>query len=114
MIVDNSFIMRNNIKKIIEEAGMEVVAEADNGKTAVMKYMNYRPDIITMDISMPVMDGIEATKKIIEKDPDAKIVIISSFSQKDKVYEAVKNGANHFIIKPFTMQKVVNVINEVL
>lgn len=114
LIVDDSAVMRLNLRKILMEAGHEIVAEAPNGKVALNMYEKHTPDLVTMDITMPVMSGVDATGFIISKYPDAKIVMISALNQKKMVYDALKNGARHYIIKPIDKQKVMSVLNEVL
>ncbi|MGE4590071.1 MAG: response regulator, partial [Acidaminococcaceae bacterium] len=101
MIVDDSLIIRINLKKLFEKNGFEVVAEATNGREAVEKYIIFQPDIITMDITMPEMDGISALEKIREIDEQIPVVMISALGQELKILEAVNKGANHFIVKPF-------------
>lgn len=114
LIVDDSAVMRLNLRKILMESGHEIVAEAPNGKVALNMYEKYKPDLVTMDITMPVMSGVDATGFIVSKYPDAKIVMISALNQKKMVYDALKNGARHYIIKPIDKQKVMSVLNEVL
>jgi two-component system chemotaxis response regulator CheY len=114
LIVDDSIIMRRNLKEILTEAGHSVVAEASDGKKAVMEYESHMPDLVTMDITMPVMNGIEAVKKIISKNPEAKIIMISALDQRNMVFEALENGASHYIVKPITPENVLAVIGAVL
>lgn len=114
MIVDDSLMMRINLKKMIERAGYQVIAEAANGQEAVEKYERYRPDLVTMDITMPVLDGITALKEIREIDQGALIVMISALGQELKIMEAVRSGARHFIVKPFHESDVVRVLGEIL
>lgn len=114
LVVDDSPVMRRSISIILKNDGHEIVAEASNGMQALNEYEAHLPDLVTMDITMPLMDGIEAVKRIIKKFPEAKIVMISALGHKDRVFEAVKNGAKHYIIKPFTKEKVNEVINVVL
>ena len=114
LIVDDSAVMRLNLRKILMESGHEIVAEAPNGKVALNMYEKHKPDLVTMDITMPVMSGVDATGFIVSKYPDAKIVMISALNQKKMVYDALKNGARHYIIKPIDKQKVMSVLNEVL
>ncbi|MGE5676536.1 MAG: response regulator [Pseudomonadota bacterium] len=114
LVVDDSSIMRRNLSAILENAGHTIVGEAANGETGVMEYKLRRPDLVTMDITMPLLDGINAVKQIIEFDPDAQVIMISSLDQKRMVLTALKNGARHYIIKPFTPEKVLDVITEVL
>lgn len=114
LIVDDSMIMRRNLKAILAEAGHSVIAEASNGKEAVMEYENHMPDLVTMDITMPVMNGIEAVKQIMSKFPEAKIIMISALDQRNMVFEALENGASHYIVKPITPDNVLSVIGAVL
>lgn len=114
MVVDDTLFMRTLLKYFLRQAGHSVVAEAAEGEEAYRKYMLYKPDLVTMDITMPGMDGLEALKCIMAEDKAAKVVMISAMSQRDMFVEAVKNGAKHFIVKPITLEKVVEVVNEVL
>lgn len=114
MIVDDTLFMRTLIKSIMKAAGHLVVAEAKDGDEAYRKYMMYKPDLVTMDITMHGMNGIDAVKRITDHDKNAKIVMISAMSQKSMVIRSLKNGAKHFIIKPITVEKVIKVINEVM
>jgi two-component system chemotaxis response regulator CheY len=114
MIVDDSMMMRRNLKKICTQAGHDVICEAANGNEALTAFKRHQPDLITMDINMPVMDGIEAVKKIREVNPRAAIVMISAHNEQSRVYEAIKSGAKNYIVKPIRADKVISVINEVL
>jgi two-component system chemotaxis response regulator CheY len=114
MVVDDTYFMRALIKAILKQAGHEVVAEARDGDEALKNYMIYKPDLVTMDITMYGMNGIDAVKAIISMDKTAKIIMISAMSQKSMVIGAIRNGAKHFIIKPVTVEKVVGVIDQVL
>lgn len=114
MVVDDTLFMRTFIKSILKQAGHNVVAEARDGEEALKKYMLYKPDLVTMDITMHGMNGLEAVKSILDQDKKAKIIMISAMSQKSMVIRAVKNGAKHFIIKPVTVEKIIKVVNEVL
>lgn len=114
MIVDDSTVMRLNLRKILLNAGHSIVAEAQNGKEACVIYEKLRPDLITMDISMPLMTGVQATEHIMKRFPDANIVMISALSQKKMVYSALQNGARHYVVKPIESEKVLRVIDEVL
>ena len=115
LLVDDAAFMRMMLKKVLEELNFEIVAEAKSGKEAVRLYNQYKPDLVTMDLSMPEMDGIEATARIIEKDPQAKIVICSALGQKRKIIESVKAGAKDYILKPFdkanVYRKIRNLVN---
>ncbi len=106
MIVDDAAFMRATLKDILEKAGHEVVYEAKNGKDAIKNYKRIQPDIVTMDITMPEMDGLNALKKILEIDPDAKVIMITAVGVQTNVLEAVKMGAKDFIVKPFQPERV--------
>lgn len=114
LIVDDSAIMRRNLKAILVQAGHTVVGEAINGGQAHLMYRTYVPDLVTMDITMPNVNGIEAVKLIKKEFPDAKIVMVSALDQRGMVLEALKQGANHYIIKPITSEIVIDVVNKVL
>ncbi len=114
MVVDDTLFMRTLIKSILKSAGHIVVAEARDGEEACHKYMLYKPELVTMDITMHGMNGLDAVKRITDFDKNAKIIMISAMSQKNMFIRAVKNGAKHFIIKPITRDKVVQVINEIM
>lgn len=114
MVVDDATIMRMMIKNILTAAGYEIVGEACNGKDAVQKYQECHPDLVTMDITMPEMDGIQAVRGIRDIDPSAKIVMCSAMGQKALVLEAIEAGASNFIVKPFEEGKVKDVISKTL
>ena len=101
MVVDDAMFMRASLKMMLEKNGYEVAAEAENGAIAVQKYKEIKPDLVTMDITMPEMDGIQALKLIKQFDADAKIVIVSAMGQEPVVKEAIISGAKSFIVKPF-------------
>mgnify|MGYP000105676257 CR=1 FL=1 len=113
MIVDDALFMRNMLKDICVRAGFEVVAEADNGETAVELYREHRPDLVTMDIVMPRRSGIEALQDIMLEDPQARVVMVSALGQDSLVLEAVETGARDFIVKPFKEEKVLDVIRRI-
>lgn len=114
LIVDDAIFMRNVIKNILLNHGFDVVGEASNGLEAVQKYEELKPDIVTMDITMPIMSGIEALQYILANDPDAKIVMITALWQECYVKEAIMNGAKSFILKPFEVDRVVQTLNNIL
>jgi len=113
LIVDDAIFMRKMISDILVENGMEVVGEADTGAKAVEKYMELRPDLVTMDIIMPEMNGIDAVRKIVEFDAKARIVMCSALGQQALVQDAITAGAKDFLIKPFNAARVVEVIAKV-
>lgn len=114
LVVDDSAIMRINIKSILAQAGHNVVAEAETATQAYCEYQKYHPDLVTMDINMPGISGIEGTKKILQTYPDAKIIIVSSLEQKNQVVDALEAGALHYVLKPITMEKLLSRIGSVL
>ena len=114
LVVDDSMVMRRNLKVILTQAGHEVVGESKNGKQAYMDYASLKPDVVTMDITMPIMNGIDAVKKIMSSYPDAKIIMISALAQKKMVYDALENGAQNYILKPITSEKVLGTFEKVL
>ena len=116
LIVDDATIMRINMKRILEQLGHEVIGEAVNGLDAVEKYDTLKPDFVTMDITMPeaggVEDGIEATKRIREADPKAKIIMVTSHGEQDKVIRAIQNGASNYMLKPLNVDKLTEIIEK--
>ncbi len=117
LVVDDALFMRKMLSDILKKEGFEVVGEADNGKDAVEKYKELKPDIVTMDIVMPKMeeiDGIGAVKEIIKINPEAKIIMVSAMGQHALVVEAIQAGAKDFIVKPFQPSRVVEAIRRVL
>ncbi len=114
MVVDDAAFMRMMLSNMLSKMGHEVVAEADNGRTAIDMYQKHKPDIVTMDITMPHMNGIEAVKGIVSSDPEAKIVMVSAMGQKEMVIEAIKAGAKDFIVKPFKEDSVWAALERVL
>lgn len=114
LIVDDASFMRLALKTMLEKNGFEIVGEAEDGVSAVNKYLQLKPDLVTMDITMPEMTGLEALKSIKKHDPKAKVIMISSMGQERMVKEAIINGAKSFIIKPFKEDHVIQAINKVL
>lgn len=101
LVVDDALFMRTMLKGILTNEGYEVIGEAASGDEAILKYEQLKPDIVTMDIVMPGMDGLDAVKGIIEKDPNAKIVMCSALGQQQMVIDALQAGAKEYIVKPF-------------
>jgi two-component system chemotaxis response regulator CheY len=114
LIVDDAAFMRMMLRDILAKNGFEVVGEADNGKVAVQMYSDLKPDVVTMDITMPEMDGIAAVKKIKEADPAAKVVMVSAMGQQAMVIEAIRSGAADFIVKPFQPDRVLEALGKAL
>jgi two-component system chemotaxis response regulator CheY len=113
LIVDDASVVRLMIKKVLTEGDFEIVGEAANGVDALTKYKELRPDVVTMDITMPEADGIQATKDIIAFDEDAKVVILSGIDQKEMLWKAIKAGAASYIVKPFENERVISTLKEV-
>ncbi len=114
LIVDDSLVMRKTIRMILEQVGYQVIAEAAGGKEAYNEYAKFQPDLVTMDLSLPDMDGTQAISRIVADFPRAKIVVISAFGQKKRVIEAIKCGAMHFVVKPIDDEKLITAIRKVL
>jgi len=114
LIVDDAAFMRMMIKDILEKNGYDVIGEASNGLVAVDLYKKEKPDVVTMDITMPDMDGIEAVKQIRAFDPNAKIIMCSAMGQQSMVMDAIKSGAKDFIVKPFQADRVLEAIKKVI
>jgi two-component system chemotaxis response regulator CheY len=114
LIVDDAAFMRMMIKDILTKNGFEVVGEAQDGVQAVEKYKELTPDLVTMDITMPEMDGITALKQIKEENKDAKVIMCSAMGQQAMVIDAIQAGAQDFIVKPFQEDRVIEAIQKVL
>lgn len=112
IVVDDSPIIVKKLTILLHTFGYKVVQTASNGKEAVAAYKQHKPDVVTMDITMPGMDGIEATQEIISEFPDAKIVMITSHGQENMVLDALKAGAKGYVLKPFQQQKVYETIQK--
>ena len=113
LIVDDSLIIRKKVSKILENLGHEVVFDATNGQEAIDAYIKFKPDLVTMDITMPDMDGITAVKHIIKDDKEAKIIMVTSHGQEDMVIKSIQAGAVGYILKPINDEKLAQVIGEV-
>lgn len=114
LIVDDAAFMRMTLKNIIIEAGHEVVGEAGNGIEAIASYQSTQPELVTMDITMPEMDGIEALKEIKKINRKALVVMCSAMGQQGMVIEAIQSGAADFIVKPFNAERINESIDKVL
>lgn len=114
LIVDDAAFMRMMLKDILTKNGLEVVGEAVNGADAIEKYKELLPDVVTMDITMPEMDGITAVKQIKAQHPQAKVIMCSAMGQQPMVLEAIQAGAKDFVVKPFQPERVMDSINRVL
>ena len=114
LIVDDNAFMRSNIKNVLTAAGFDVVAEASDGLEAISAYQTNGPDLVTLDITMPNMDGVQALKELRSLDPSAKIVMVSAMGQEALVVEAITAGAADFVVKPFQPERVIDAINKAL
>ena len=114
LVVDDAVFMRTVLKKMLMEAGHQVVGEAGNGIEAIEAAQKLKPQIITLDITMPEMDGIQAIENILKASPDSKIIMCSAMGQQTKVMEAIKKGAKDFIVKPFEKNRVLQAIDNVM
>jgi len=114
LVVDDSYIMRMKIKTMLTNAGHDVVGEASNGEQAIIEYTQKQPDIVTMDISMPVMDGVSALRMIMSKFPRARVIVISALEKKNMVLAALDSGARNYLLKPIDEVKLMKVIDNVL
>lgn len=114
LIVDDAAFMRMMIKDILTKNGYDVVDEAADGAQAIEKYKEHRPDLVTMDITMPEVDGISALKEIKKIDPDAKVIMCSAMGQQAMVIDAIQAGAKDFIVKPFQADRVIEAIQKTL
>jgi len=118
LVVDDARIMRMNLGKMLSSLGHEVIGEAENGSDAIEKYKSLKPDVVTMDITMPeqngIKDGIDATQHIKEFDTNAKIIMVTSHGEEEKVMKAIKAGAKNYILKPITIEKVKETLEKIL
>ena len=114
LVCDDAVFMRTMVSDILSQAGFTVVGEAENGRQAVEKYQQLKPDLVTMDIIMPEMGGIEAVKKITQLDPGARILMCSAMGQQALVQEALQAGARDFVVKPFQPSRVLEAVQRVL
>lgn len=113
LITDDTAFMRMTLRNVIEKNGYTVVGEASDGEEAVALYKELKPDLVTMDITMPKMDGITAIKEIMKIDPNAKIIVCSAMGQKPMVIEALSAGAKDFLVKPFDAERVVESLRKI-
>ena len=114
LVCDDAIFMRTMISDILTQAGFEVVGEAESGSQAVEKYRSLRPDLVTMDIVMPDMGGIDAMRESCRDDPEARILMCSAMGQQALVVEAIQAGAKDFVVKPFQPSRVLEAVQRVL
>ena len=110
LIVDDAAFMRMSIRNMLESNGFEIVGEAENGVMAIEKYKELQPEVVTMDITMPEMDGLEALREIKKIDPGASVVMVSALGQEARMKEAIIYGAKGFIVKPFKEEIIVSAL----
>jgi two-component system chemotaxis response regulator CheY len=114
LVCDDAVFMRTMISDILTQAGLDVVGEAESGTEAVAKYRTLKPDLVTMDIIMPDMGGIEAVRAITQFDPEARVLMCSAMGQQALVAEAIQAGAKDFVVKPFQPSRVLEAVQRVL
>jgi two-component system chemotaxis response regulator CheY len=114
LVVDDAAFMRMAIKNILQKNNYEVVGEAENGLEGVKKYLELKPDLVTMDITMPEMTGLDALKQIKKIDSGAKVVMVSAMGQESMVRDSIIHGAKSFIVKPFKEEHVVQTVSKIL
>lgn len=114
LVVDDALFMRVTISNLLTEWGFQVVGQASNGKEAVQLYEQFQPDLVTMDVTMPGMSGLEAVKQIISNYPDAKIVMVTAMGQQRIIVQAIESGAKDFVTKPFKPEQLKAVVNNIM
>jgi two-component system chemotaxis response regulator CheY len=114
LVCDDAIFMRTMISDILSQAGYEIVGEAETGAQAVERYKQLKPDLVTMDIVMPDLGGIEAVREIVKFDPTARILMCSAMGQQALVVEAIQAGARDFVVKPFQPSRVLEAVQRVL
>ena len=114
LIVDDIAYVRKTLKQILSSHGFKIVGEAENGEQAIELFRETNPDLITMDLVMPLLNGVDTTRMILKQDPQAKIIILSAMMQENLVTEAILAGAKDYILKPFNSEEVIKTVNQVL
>jgi two-component system chemotaxis response regulator CheY len=114
LVVDDAAFMRKMVSDALAQGGHEVVGEAGNGAEAIERYQALKPEVTTLDITMPEKDGLEALKEIVSLDPSARVVMCSALGQETKVLEAIKAGAKDFVVKPFQPDRVLEAVSKAL
>ncbi|MEA2150896.1 MAG: two-component system, chemotaxis family, chemotaxis protein CheY [Solirubrobacteraceae bacterium] len=114
LVVDDAAFMRKVVSDALNRGGHEVIGEAANGAEAVARYQELQPDLMTLDITMPEMDGLTALREIIAIDPRARIIMCSALGQESKVLEAIKGGAKDFVVKPFKAERVLDAVGKAM
>jgi two-component system chemotaxis response regulator CheY len=114
LVVDDAVFMRRMVSDALSQGGHEVIGEAANGAEAIERFQELRPEVTTLDITMPELDGISALKAILEIDPAARVVMCSALGQESKVLESIKAGAKDFVVKPFQKERVLDAVGKAL
>lgn len=114
MIVDDSNIIRNRIERTFQESDIKIVAQATNGRDAVDKFLQFKPELITMDLTMPEMDGLECIQKIVAYGTGVSILVVSALSDKETALQALRYGARGFICKPFSEEELNNALHRLV
>ena len=114
LIVDDAAFMRKMLSDALASGGHEVVGEASNGNEAVQRFQELRPELTTLDITMPEKDGLQALREILAVDPTARVVMCSALGQESKVLESIKSGAKDFVVKPFQAERVLDAVGKAL
>jgi two-component system chemotaxis response regulator CheY len=114
LVVDDAAFMRKMVTDALTKGGHEVIGEAGNGEEAVQQYQSLKPDLTTLDITMPEKDGLSALKDIMALDPSAKVIMCSALGQESKVLESIKLGAKDFVVKPFQADRVLDAVGKAL
>lgn len=114
LIVDDVAFVRQTLSEILTEAGYQVIAEAADGQQAVEMYRKHRPDVVTMDVVMPNMSGIEATRKLLKAEPSARVIMVTAMGQENLIMEAINSGARDYITKPFSADLILKTLERVL
>ena len=113
LIVDDLSFMRNALKEILESGGYQVIDEAENGQEGIDKYFSRRPDVVLMDITMPILDGLQALEIIRSKEPKAQVIMCSAMGQEEYIMKAIQLGARDFIVKPFKPERITSAVSRV-
>jgi two-component system chemotaxis response regulator CheY len=114
LVVDDAAFMRKMVTDALTKGGHEIVGEAGNGNEAIERYQELRPEAVTLDITMPEKDGLQALQEIVQLDPNARVVMCSALGQESKVLESIKLGAKDFVVKPFQPDRVIGAIEKAL
>ena len=113
LVTDDAAFMRMMVRSILEPEGFEI-QEAVNGEEMLHKYDEFKPDLVTLDITMPVMDGLQAIKALKQKHPDANVIMCSAMGQQSMVVDAIQSGAKDFVVKPFQKERVLEAVKKII